>query len=204
MKSIAKKTLSATALAVALAIGAGVAAPASFAAEQKPSVSKAATKPIADAQKAIQAKNFEAAIAKLNEVDAIPTRTPYDMYAAAQLRAYALGQLGRTMDALPIVETAPDQCEDVRDGDRRLLRKHHDREPSAVGLHVRQRADRYRVIGRPKSETSERSVPLPPMVVHVLRFSKCRCLSHSGHNQIQDLIESLSSVAVQHSCRQPL
>lgn len=101
MKSIAKKTLSATALAVALAIGAGVAAPASFAAEQKPSVSKAATKPIADAQKAIQAKNFEAAIAKLNEVDAIPTRTPYDIYAAAQLRAYALGQLGRTMDALP-------------------------------------------------------------------------------------------------------
>jgi len=36
-------------------------------------------------------------------------------------------------------------------------------------LHVRQRADRYRVIGRPKSESAERSVPLPPMVVNSLR-----------------------------------
>jgi len=34
---------------------------------------------------------------------------------------------------------------------------------------VRQRADRYRVIGRPKSESAERSVPLPPMVVNSLR-----------------------------------
>jgi integrase len=42
-------------------------------------------------------------------------------------------------------------------------------------LHVRQRADRYRVIGRPKSETSERSVPLLPMVVNVLREHHLAC-----------------------------
>ena len=36
-------------------------------------------------------------------------------------------------------------------------------------LHVRQRADRYGAIGRPKSEASERTVPLPPMVVAALR-----------------------------------
>jgi integrase len=36
-------------------------------------------------------------------------------------------------------------------------------------LHVRQRADRYCTIGRPKSEAAERSVPLLPMVVNVLR-----------------------------------
>jgi integrase len=42
-------------------------------------------------------------------------------------------------------------------------------------LHVRQRADRYRVIGRPKSETSERSVPLLPMVVNVLREHRLAC-----------------------------
>jgi integrase len=36
-------------------------------------------------------------------------------------------------------------------------------------LHVRQRADRYNAIGRPKSEAGERTVPLPPMVVAALR-----------------------------------
>ena len=42
-------------------------------------------------------------------------------------------------------------------------------------IHVRQRADRYRVIGRPKSETSERSIPLLPMVVNVLREHRLAC-----------------------------
>jgi integrase len=36
-------------------------------------------------------------------------------------------------------------------------------------LHVRQRADCYNAIGRPKSETSERTIPLPPMVTQSLR-----------------------------------
>src|SRR5262245_7058888 len=36
-------------------------------------------------------------------------------------------------------------------------------------LHVRQRADRHGRIGRPKSEAGERTVPLPPMLVTVLR-----------------------------------
>ena len=36
-------------------------------------------------------------------------------------------------------------------------------------LHVRQRADRYGKIGRPKSEAGERTVPLPPMVINALR-----------------------------------
>src|SRR5262249_36984608 len=42
-------------------------------------------------------------------------------------------------------------------------------------LHVRQRADRWRVIGRPKSEASERTIPLPPMVVNALREWKLAC-----------------------------
>jgi integrase len=42
-------------------------------------------------------------------------------------------------------------------------------------LHVRQRADRWRVIGRPKSEAGERVVPLPPMVVNTLREWKLVC-----------------------------
>jgi integrase len=36
-------------------------------------------------------------------------------------------------------------------------------------VHVRQRADRYGQIGRPKSDAGERTVPLPPMVIAALR-----------------------------------
>jgi integrase len=39
-------------------------------------------------------------------------------------------------------------------------------------LHVRQRADRYGKIGSPKSKAGERAVPLPPMLVNVLRAWK--------------------------------
>ncbi len=42
-------------------------------------------------------------------------------------------------------------------------------------LHVGQRADRYRKIGRPKSEAGERSVPLTPIVVNTLREWKLAC-----------------------------
>jgi integrase len=42
-------------------------------------------------------------------------------------------------------------------------------------LHVRQRADKYKEIGKPKSEAGEREVPLPPLVVNALREWKLRC-----------------------------
>lgn len=42
-------------------------------------------------------------------------------------------------------------------------------------LHVRQRADRYGVIGDPKSASGHRTIPLGPMVVNVLREWKLAC-----------------------------
>ena len=42
-------------------------------------------------------------------------------------------------------------------------------------LHVRQRADKYREIGPPKTEAGERTIPLPPMVVSALREWKLAC-----------------------------
>ena len=42
-------------------------------------------------------------------------------------------------------------------------------------LHVRQRADRYNVIGKPKSAAGERTVPLPPTLVSTLREWKLAC-----------------------------
>jgi integrase len=42
-------------------------------------------------------------------------------------------------------------------------------------LHVRQRADRFNEIGAPKSESGERRVPLPPVVLNTLREWKVAC-----------------------------
>jgi integrase len=42
-------------------------------------------------------------------------------------------------------------------------------------LHVRQRADRYGVIGQPKSKTSHRNIPLGPLVLRALREWKLAC-----------------------------
>jgi integrase len=42
-------------------------------------------------------------------------------------------------------------------------------------LHVRQRADRYNKIGPTKSETSERTIPLAPMLINTLREWKLIC-----------------------------
>jgi integrase len=47
-------------------------------------------------------------------------------------------------------------------------------------LHVRQRADRFNKIDKPKSESSERTVPLMPMVVNTLREWKLRCPKGDG------------------------
>jgi integrase len=42
-------------------------------------------------------------------------------------------------------------------------------------LHVRQRADRYNTIGKPKSAAGERVIPLPPALVKTLRKWKLAC-----------------------------
>jgi integrase len=42
-------------------------------------------------------------------------------------------------------------------------------------LHVRQRADRYQTIGKPKSAAGERTIPMPPILVSTLREWKLAC-----------------------------
>ena len=42
-------------------------------------------------------------------------------------------------------------------------------------LHVRQRADRWNVIGKPKTEAGERVIPLGPLVLNTLREWKMAC-----------------------------
>lgn len=45
----------------------------------------------------------------------------------------------------------------------------------AKRIHVRQRADAYNAIGRPKSKAGERAIPLPPILVNMLREWKLVC-----------------------------
>jgi integrase len=42
-------------------------------------------------------------------------------------------------------------------------------------IHVRQRADRYNQLGKPKSKAGQRQIPMSPMVVNVLREWKLQC-----------------------------
>jgi integrase len=42
-------------------------------------------------------------------------------------------------------------------------------------LHVRQRADKFKTIGKPKSAAGERSIPMPPILVNALREWKLSC-----------------------------
>jgi integrase len=48
-------------------------------------------------------------------------------------------------------------------------------------LHVRQRADRFNNIGAPKSETSVRSLPIPPEALSALKVWKLECPPNGGN-----------------------
>ena len=63
----------------------------------------------------------------------------------------------------------------LRASELRGLRWKEDIDLRKGELHVRQRADRYSVIGKPKSEAGERTIPLPPVVVQTLREWKLQC-----------------------------
>jgi integrase len=64
-------------------------------------------------------------------------------------------------------------------------------------LHVRQRADKYNAMGKPKSEAGERTIPLPPIVVDTLREWKLAC-PKSGLGLVfpngQGRVESYSNI----------
>lgn len=98
---------SAVVLAVALAVGAGLPASDTFAAEQKKpamSVSKPAAKPLQAAQAAVQAKNWDEALAKLAEAEALPKKTAFDDYVIAQFKGMVLAQKGDYAGALGAFE----------------------------------------------------------------------------------------------------
>ena len=105
---MSKKFISAVALAAALTLGSQAFAPAAFAGEDKPTVSRAAAKPLKAAQEAAQAKNYGEAVAKAKEALALPNKTPYDTYVANQLLAFAYARQGNNAEAASAMEAQLD------------------------------------------------------------------------------------------------
>lgn len=68
----------------------------------------------------------------------------------------------------------------IRSSEARGLRW-EDVDLTAASVTIRQRADKYGIIGMPKSEAGQRTIPLPPIVVNTLKEWKLACpKSHLG------------------------
>jgi integrase len=100
---------------------------------------------------------------------AIPKRSKRKLRAGAdfplpiEVRAILDRAQGRRRAILIVLAFAGLRASELRG----LRRK--DVDPKTSEIHVRQRADRYGVIGPPKSEAGERDVPIGPMVLNTLR-----------------------------------
>jgi tetratricopeptide (TPR) repeat protein len=104
---MSKNSLSAVAVAIALAIGSFNVTPAQ-AGQDKPTVSSAAAKPLKAAQDAATAKKFDEAIAKAKEALALPNKTPFDTYIAQQLLAFSYAQQKKNAEAAQAMEAQLD------------------------------------------------------------------------------------------------
>ncbi|HEY2445557.1 MAG TPA: hypothetical protein VGI20_07460 [Rhizomicrobium sp.] len=81
---------------------------ASALADEKPTVSKAVVAPIQDAQKALGNKDFQGAIAKIKEAQAVADRSAYDDYIINRLLGAAEIGLNDMTDAATAIEAAAD------------------------------------------------------------------------------------------------
>jgi tetratricopeptide (TPR) repeat protein len=98
----------AVALSVALGmttVGAVVAPTTVLAAEQaKPKMSKAVAVPLQAAQKAMQAKQWDTALAEIKKAQAVETRTPAENYQIDEFLGYILVQQKKYGQAAPVFE----------------------------------------------------------------------------------------------------
>jgi tetratricopeptide (TPR) repeat protein len=105
---MSKYSFTAIALAAVLAVGSYGVAPAALAGQDKPTVSRAASKPLKEAQEAAQAKNYDLSIAKAKEALALPNKTPYDTFVSNQMLAFAYARQGNNAAAAQAMEAQLD------------------------------------------------------------------------------------------------
>ena len=106
MNAPVRNTLHALAAAVALTVGVVAVTPQAQAASAPPgpTVSKPAVKPLQAVQTAIQAKNWAEALVKAKDVEALPNKTPYDVFVLSQFVGMAQVNLGKIAEAIPAYE----------------------------------------------------------------------------------------------------
>lgn len=102
-----KSFVAAVAAAVALAVGSYAVSPGA-AAQDKPTVSRDAAKPLKAAQDAGTAKKFDEVIVKANEVLAMPKATAYDKFVANQMLAFAYSNKRDTANVAKAMEAQLD------------------------------------------------------------------------------------------------
>lgn len=94
-----------TAIAAAIALALGSAAVTSTAvAQEKPSVSKGAAKPLKAAQDALVANKYDEVLAKTAEAKALPGLNDYDKYVIAQFETQAYARKGNLGEAAKAME----------------------------------------------------------------------------------------------------
>jgi integrase len=113
---------------------------------------------------------------KANPRDKKKLEVGVDIPTAQEIRAI----IGASGQSRPLLLTAI--FAGLRSSELRGLRW-SDVDLKAAVLHVRQRADRYGTIGKPKSKAGHRAVPLPPQVANALREWKLQC-PKGGHGLV--------------------
>ncbi len=104
------------ALSYAACLCASLIAGAAVAAEQ---FSREVGKPLAAAQAEIKKKSWDMALARLNEANAVKTKTPYEQYSINEMKAYVYYQTGKFDEVAKLYEenlasgrTPPNQVDD--------------------------------------------------------------------------------------------
>jgi tetratricopeptide (TPR) repeat protein len=101
---MSKSLVSAIAVAVVLACGGYSVSAVAAESAPKPTVSKAAQKPLKAAQDALQAKKYDEAIARANEALALPNKTNFDSYVSYQILAFSYARKGSNAEAAKAME----------------------------------------------------------------------------------------------------
>jgi len=99
------KFFAALALSAAIVLGAAGVAVAADKEPPKQSVSKAVAKPLKAAQDAMNAKDYQGALAKLKEVEGLSGKTPYDEYLMNEMYGFTYVRLNDYPNAAKYLET---------------------------------------------------------------------------------------------------
>lgn len=101
-----KHLMFATTCAVALLAFGTVSTTPAFAQAKQPTISKNLAKPLKAAQEAMEKKNWQEALARINEADAQGNKTPYDQFTINQMKGFVHVRMGNYSEAAKALEAS--------------------------------------------------------------------------------------------------